>query len=178
MIKIPTKAYIAGAIIIVILLAGWFVAGVIEENGELNQANATLKKSVEDGEAERAKLKLVANANADAVNKAGKEKSVLNTYALKLAHELEILKHENAEIKKWSIGYLPSIITGRLLDCTDNDNKDGLSNSTKCAFSSNRRAANENLYNYAIDLRSALRSCNADKAGLREWYKDVGIIIE
>ena len=63
----PVKAYAAIGAVIIILIAGWFIAGIIEENGELNQANANLKKSVEDGEKERKKLKDVADANADAV---------------------------------------------------------------------------------------------------------------
>lgn len=28
------------------------------------------------------------------------------------------------------------------------------------------------LARYAIDLRAALRSCNGDKAGLREWMAE------
>lgn len=178
MIAIPTKAYVAGGIIVVILITGWYVIGMFKENGELTQANATLNKAVKDGEKKYNDMKLIADANSAAVDKAGKEKSKLNTYALKIAHELEILKNENADIKKWSITYVPVVLVDRLLGFSGDDNKDGLYKPAEGVVNVHRRAPNENLYNYAINLRSALRSCNADKAALREWYQDIGIVLQ
>ena len=177
-----TKLYLIGGALFLIILFGWYVFGVIEENGELKQANSNLNQTVKDGEEERSKLKAVAALNSTTLAKVNKEKIILNTYALKKAHELEILKHENAEIKKWSITYVPYVLAGKLFDLTDNDNKNGLyitANGVINADSGTEiEVQNENLYNYANNLKVALRSCNADKNGLFEWYVKAGIILE
>lgn len=177
-----TKLYLIAGALILIILFGWYVFGVIEENGELTQANSTLKQAVEDSEKENKKLKDVAELNSTTVAKASKEKNVLNAYALKLAHELEILKNENEEIKKWSINNVPSILVNRLLGFSSENTKNGLPESAEGVIKADSRTKievqNENLYNYANDLKSALKSCNADKTGLREWYNEVGIILQ
>jgi hypothetical protein len=153
---------------------------MVEENGELSQANATLYQAVEDGEKEREKLKAVAALNSATIAKVSEEKNVLNTYALKKAHELEILKHENAEIKKWSISVMPYVLSGKLFGLTDNDDANGLYITTDGIINANEGASievqNENLYNYATELRAALLSCNADKTGLSDWYTGAGAI--
>lgn len=172
--------YIFGFLLIVTLIGGWYITGLIEENGELNQANSNLKKAVEDGEKERNKLKAAAALNSKTLAKVNKEKLILNSYALNKAHELEILKHENAEIKKWSINVVPHILAGRLYDITDNDNKNGLYITADGVINANAGAEievqNENLYNYATELKAALLSCNTEKAGLSDWYVGAGVI--
>ena len=160
------KLYVGGFILILIVLGVWQYTKMVEENGELTQANATLKKTVEDSEKENKKLKAVAELNATTVAKASKAKNVLNTYALKLAHELEILKNENDDIKKWSVNGVPSVLVDRLLGFSGENPKNGLSESAEGVIKADSRTKikvqNENLYNYANDLKSALRSCNAD----------------
>jgi len=176
------KLAIGVFLLILIVLAGWQYTRMAEKNGLLEQANTDLKQTVKDSEKERDKLKAIAKLNSATIAKVSKEKNILNTYALKQTHELEILKNENAEIKKWSIVYVPYILAGKLFDLTDNDNKNGLyitANGIINADSGTEiEVQNENLYNYANNLKSALRSCNADKAGLNEWYSGAGIILE
>ena len=170
------------AIIILIVLGVWQYTSMVEENGELTQANSTLKRAVSDGEKERDKLKAAAALTSAIIVKVSKEKNVLNTYALKKAHELEILKYENAEIKKWSINVMPYVLSGKLFGVTDNDNSNGLYITTDGIINANAgseiEVRNEALYNYANDLESAVKSCNADKSGLFEWYVKAGIILE
>ena len=171
---------IYGFILILIILAVWQYTRMAEENGELTQANATLNQAVKDGEKERTKLKAVAALNSTTLAEVNKEKIILNTYALKKAHELEILKHENAEIKKWSNFVMPYVLAGKLFDLTDNDDANGLYITADGIINANSGAEievpNENLYNYATELRAALLSCNADKNGLAGWYTGAGII--
>lgn len=175
------KLYFYGFLLILILIGGWYIFGIIEENGQLTQANSNLKQAVEDGEKERTKLKALAKLNSTTIAKASKAKNALNTYALKLAGELEVLKYENAEIKKWSISVMPYILAGRLLGITDNDDQNGLYISPGGVINTDAgteiEVQNEALYNYANDLKSALGSCNADKTGFREWYQGAGIIL-
>ena len=176
------KLYIYGFALVLIVLGVWQYTSLVEENGELSQANSTLKKAVEDSEKERNKLKAVAKLNSTTIAKASKVKNVLNTYALKLANELEILKYENSEIKKWAATVMPYILAGRLFDLPDNDYKNGLFISANGVINANSgtgiEVENEALYNYANELKTALRSCNTDKLGLIEWYKDAGIILQ
>ena len=95
---------------------------------------------------------------------------------------MEILKNENEDIKKWSVNGVPSVLVDRLLGFSGENPKNGLSESAEGVIKADSRTKikvqNENLYNYANDLKSALRSCNADKLGLREWYSGAGIILE
>lgn len=169
-------------VLILIVLGVWQYTNMAEELGRKDKENATLKQSVIDGEKERGKLKAIAALNSTTIAKVSKEKNILNTYALKQAHELEILKNENAEIKKWAINYVPDILAGRLFDLTDNDNKNGLYITANGVINADTgteiEVQNENLYNYANNLKSSLRSCNADKTGLREWYVNAGIILK
>jgi len=171
---------IAGFVLILIILAGWQYTRMAEENGELAQANTTLIQAVKDGEKERDKLKAAAALNSKTMAKVNKEKQILNNYALKKAHELEILKHENAEIKKWSIVAMPHVLAGRLYDITDNDDANGLYITADGIINANAgteiEVRNEAIYNYATDLKAALLSCNADKAGLSDWYDGAGVI--
>ena len=176
------KLYIGGFLLILIVLGVWQYTNMAEELGRKDKENASLKQAVTDGEKENKKLKAIAKLNSKTLAKVNKEKIILNTYALNKAHELEILKNENAEIKKWSITYVPYILAGKLFDLTDNDNKNGLYITTNGVINADSgteiEVQNENLYNYANNLKSALRSCNADKAGLFEWYDKAGIILE
>ncbi len=176
------KLYAYGFVLILIVLAAWQYTSLVEENGELTQANSTLNQAVKDGEKERNKLKAIAKLNSKTLAKVNKEKIILNTYALKKAHELEILKNENAEIKKWSINYIPHVLAGKLFDLTDNNNKNGLyitANGVINADSGTEiEVQNESLYNYANNLKAAIRSCNADKIGLLDWYIKAGIILQ
>ena len=176
------KLYAGGFVLILIVLAVWQYTSMAEKLGKSEQANSTLKKAVEDGQKENKKLKAVAKLNADTVAKVSKEKNVLNTYALKKAHELEILKNENAEIKKWAINNMPYVLAGKLFDLSDNDDANGLYITAAGAINADAgtriEVQNEALYNYTNDLKSSLRSCNADKTGLREWYDKAGIILQ
>lgn len=176
-----TKIQIAGFLLILIALAVWQYTRMAEENGRLEQSNADLKQTVKDGEAERDKLKNVAKLNSATLAEVNKEKNILNAYALKKAHELEVLKYENAEINKWAVSIMPHILTGKLFGITDNDDANGLYITADGIINANAGAEievqNEDLYNYANDLDEALRSCNADKTGLRGWYQGVGIIL-
>jgi len=171
---------IMGFVLILIVLAVWQYTRMAEENGKLTKANATLNQVVKDGEKERTKLKAVAALNSTTLDKVNKEKIILNTYALKKVHELEILKHENAEIKKWSISIMPYVLSGKLFDLTDNNDANGLYITADGIINADRgseiEVQNENLYNYATEMRAALLSCNADKAGLSDWYIGAGII--
>ena len=175
-----TKLYLIGAALFLIILGGWYIFGMFEENGRLTQANATLNQAVKDGEEERDKLKAVAALNSTTLAEVNKEKIILNTYALKKAHELEILKHENAEIKKWSNFVMPYVLAGKLFGLTDNDDANGLYITADGIINANSGAEievqNEDLYNYANDLKAAVLSCNADKNGLAGWYTGAGVI--
>ena len=188
MVLLPTgnvtmnKIYAGGFALILIVLGVWQYTSMAEKLGKSEQANSTLKKAVEDSEKEREKLKAVAKLDAATVAKVSKEKNTLNTYALKKAHELEILKNENAEIKKWAINNMPHVLAGKLFDLPDNDNANGLYISADGSINTDGgtevEIQNEALYNYSNDLKVALRSCNADKTGLREWYDNAGVILQ
>ena len=177
-----TKLYLIGGALILIILFGWYVFGVIEENGELTQANSTLKQAVEDSKKENKKLKAIAALNAETVANAAAAKNNLIIKSAKLARNLEILKNENANIKKWSISVMPILLAYELLDVSDSNAKNGLHKPAEGVITTDGRAEievqNENLYIYASELKTAVRSCNADKAGLREWYYQAGIILQ
>lgn len=173
---------IYGFVLVLIILAVWQYTRMVEENGKLTKANATLTQAVEDGEREREHLKSIAALNAATVAKVSKEKNILNTYALNKAHELELLKNENAEIKKWAINYVPYLLASRLLDAPDSDNANGLYITADGVINTDAgtpiAVQNENLYNYTTELKAAVLSCNADKAGLINWYRESGIILQ
>lgn len=177
-----TKLYLIGAALIFVLISGWYITGLIEENGELSQANSTLKQAIEDSEKENKKLKAVAALNAETVAKAAATKNYLIVKSAKLARDLEILKNENANIKKWSNSVMPVLLAYKLLDVSDDNAKNGLYKPAEGTITTDGRAEievqNEDLYKYADELKTAVRSCNADKAGLREWYNQAGIILQ
>ena len=177
-----TKLALIGAALFLIIIGGWYVFGVIEENGKLTQAKATLEKSLEDSEKENKKLKAVAELNAVTVANAAAAKKDLIIASAQLAKDLEILKNENADIKKWSITVMPVLLAYRLLDVSDGNAENGLYKPAEGVITTDGRAEievqNENLYKYADELKTAVRSCNADKAGLREWYYQAGIILQ
>lgn len=177
-----TKLIGYGFIFALVVLAGWYIFGVIEENGELSQANSTLKEAVKTGQKELKKIKSIAAMSAGVVVETELEKTQLKLKSAKLEKELEILKYENADVKKWTIGLMPSVLAYGLLDFSLSDNGNGLFDPTEKPIKTNRRAEievqNENLYKYADELKTALRSCNADKSGLRDWYNNAGIILE
>ena len=176
------KLYVYAFLIILIVLVGWQYTRQATKIGELKKENATLVQSVEDGEKERDKLKQIAELNSATIAAVSKEKNILNNYALKKAHELEILKYENAEIKKWSGNVVPYVLSGKLYGITDNDNANGLYLAADGSINANAgteiEVQNEALYNYTNDLTAALGSCNADKTGLYNWYIMAGIILE
>ena len=173
--------YIFGSLIIIVLISGWYIFNKVEENGILKKDNATLKQSLEDSEKENKKLKAIADLNADTVAKAAEVKNKLLLESAKLVSDLEILKHENAEIKKWANNIMPGILACKLLDTTNKDAENRLYCPTKKPVKTNTGAQievqNENLYKYADELKTAVRSCNADKAALRAWYEKAGIIL-
>lgn len=173
---------IYGFILILILLAVWQYTRMAEENGRLEQANSTLNRAVEDSEKENKKLKAVAELNATTVANAAAAKKDLIIKSAKLARDLEILKNENANIKKWSITVMPVLLAYKLLDVSDDNANNGLYKPAEGTITADGRAEievqNENLYKYADELKTAVRSCNADKAGLREWYNQAGIILQ
>lgn len=177
-----TKLYLIGAAVILILIGGWYITGLIEENGELTQANSTLKQTVEDSEKENKKLKAVAELNATTVANAAAAKTRLIIASAKLARDLEILKNENTNIKKWSISVMPVLLAYKLLDVSGDNPENGLYKPAEGAITADGRAQievqNEDLYKYADELKTAVRSCNADKTGLREWYNQAGIILQ
>lgn len=177
-----SKLYIYGFVLILVVLGVWQYTALVEENGELNQVNSTLRKTVEDSEKENIKLKAVAELNAVTVANAAAAKTRLIIASAKLAKDLEILKNENANIKKWSITVMPILLAYELLDVSDSNPENGLYKPADGAITSDGRAEievqNENLYIYADELKTAIRSCNADKAGLREWYYQAGIILQ
>jgi len=176
------KLYLIGAGLILVILFGWYVFGVIEENGELSQANATLTQTVKDSEKENKKLKAVAELNAGIVAKAERAKTKLQIGAVKLKSEIEVLKYENAKVKKWAIVIMPGVLSDRLLAFSGKDNENRLFETPVRVDGGNTssifRVRNENLYTYAAELIAALKSCNKDKAGLREWYVQAGIILQ
>lgn len=176
------KLYLYGAIALVVIIAGWYIISMFVENGELTQANSTLTKAVEDSEKENKKLKAVAELNAETVATAATVKKDLIIKSAKLATKLEILKNENAKIKKWTTTVMPVLLAYELLDVSDNNAKDGLYKPAESVVTTDGRAKievqNENLYKYADELKTAVRSCNADKAGLRDWYNQAGIILQ
>ena len=178
----PIKLYLIGAGLILVILFGWYVFGVVEENGELTQANATLIQTVEDNEKENKKLRAVADLNAEIVANAAAAKTKLQISAVKLKSELEVLKHENAKIKNWANIIIPGVLSDRLLAFTGKNDESRLPETADRTTGRNNRSVfrvrNENLYNYAGELIAALKSCNKDKAGLREWYVQAGIILQ
>jgi len=177
-----TKLYLIGAAVILILIGGWYIFGVIEENGKLTQDKANLEESLENSEKENKKLKKVAALNAETVANTAAAKNKLMIKSAKLARDLEILKNENANIKKWSNSVMPVLLAYKLLDVSDDNAKNGLYKPAEGTITADGRAEievqNEDLYKYADELKTAVRSCNADKAGLRDWYNQAGIILQ
>ena len=176
------KLYLYGFLLILILVSGWYIISELIEKGQLEQANATLKKTVEDSEKENKKLKAVADLNAGIVAKAERAKTKLKINAVKLKSELEVLKHENSKIKKWANIIMPGVLSDRLFTFTSKNNESRLPEAAVRTNGRNSssvfRVRNENLYNFTGELIAALQSCNRDKAGLREWYVQAGIILE
>lgn len=176
------KYIIYGFVLFLIVGGVWQYTRIVAENGKLTQANATLEQTAKDWENDYKKIKLVAETNAAVVARTAKVKNNLIIKAARLARDLEILKNENADIKKWSINLMPSILAYSLLDVSGNESENGLYKPADGVTQPDGRAEievqNENLYTYADELKTALRSCNADKMGLREWYKDVSIILQ
>lgn len=172
-----TKLYLIGAALLLIILGGWYVFGVVEENGELTQANTTLIQTVKDKEKANKTLKLAAAKDAAIVAKAERAKTKLQIKAVKLRNAIEVLKHENAKVKKWAVIVMPGVLSDRLLAFTSKDNGNRLSETTVRTNGRNTspvfRVRNENLYNFAGELIAALQSCNQDKAGLREWAANI-----
>lgn len=176
---IPTKILVIGSAIIVITLVGWQYTRQAEKIGKLEQSNTTLVRAVQDSEKNYNNMKNLVALTASEVIKVEKQKSVLNNYALKKVYELEILKNENEDIKKWAISFLPDLISNRLLDFSNYHDTDRLSNPSIGVDAANTGTSviikNETLYQYAIDAITGLRSCNADKLGVLNFYKLKGV---
>jgi hypothetical protein len=172
-----TKLYIGGFLLIVFALAGWQYTRMAAENGQLEQANSTLAQTVKDKEKANKTLKLAAAKDAAIVAKAERSKSKLRIKAVKLRSEIEVLKYENANVKKWAIIIMPGVLSDRLLTFSSKDNGDRLPETTDGINGRNTssifRVRNENLYNFTGELIAALQSCNKDKAGLREWAANI-----
>lgn len=170
------KLYIGLFIAGLIAAAGWQYTRVVKENGQLAQSNKQLQQSLDDEKAVVRIYSNVANLNAKAVSASEKRKKELALEAANLKNELEILKHENADIKKWSITVMPSLLAQRLLFPASGEEGSGLFETPAPAPRPYPRAEieiqNENLYGYAGDLRAALKSCNKDKEELRNWYSE------
>lgn len=162
---------------ILFALVGWQYTRMVTKNGQLEQANVELSQTVKDKEKANIALKLAAAKDAEIVAKAERAKSKLRIKAVKLRSEIEVLKHENAKVKKWAVVIMPGVLSDRLLAFTGKDNGDRLFETTVSADGRNPgtvfRVRNENLYNYAGELIAALQSCNQDKAGLREWAANI-----
>ena len=175
------KLYLGlGAALVGLFLYFQFI-GLVEDKATLEQANATLNQAVKDGEKERDKLKAVAALNSKTMAEASKEKILLQKIALDKARELEILKNENAEIKKWSINVMPHILAGKLFGLTDNDDANGLYITADGIINANAgteiEVQNEALYSYTNELEAAVRSCNVDKIGVSDWIKNAQKIV-
>ena len=174
--------YIFGFLLIIVVLGGWYITGIIEENGGLKQDKINLKQSLKDSEKNYKIQKKIASSNAKILIETERKKAALNKYALEKAHELEVLKNENAEIKEWAVVIIPDILGNRLYSTAYNEEQTGLHTDTSRAITANTRASinvfNENLYQYAIDAVTALRTCNTDKAGVLESYNKIKVEIE
>jgi hypothetical protein len=165
-----TKIYLG---LFIVILIGSFIAvynHAISENGRLTQEKTNLEQSLKDSEANLVLFQEAAAFNAQVASKTNKQKEILNRYALKKVHELEILKNENSDIKKWAITTLPNVLSGRLHDFAYNKDKIYNETVTSGAATADTRAAitilNESLYKYSIDGITALRQCNEDKKGV------------
>ena len=171
------KLLIGGFILIIIALAVAQYTSLAIDNGRLEQSNTNLDQSLKDSEKNYKIQKKIASSNAKIIIKTEKEKAILNRYALKKAHELEILKNENAEVKEWAVIIIPDILGNSLYSTAYNKEQTGLYTDTTGAITANTRADinifNENLYNYAIDAVTALRMCNTDKVGVLESYNKI-----
>ena len=175
------KLYLYSFFAIIIAGLVWQYTNLVNENGRLDQANATLKQVTKNWENDYNRVKKIADSNATIIVKVEREKSKLNIQAYKLNKELEALKYENADIKVWAVSTIPGILASRLLDFASDDSENGEPGASGRIDPSDARAEievqNEDLYGYANDLKSSLRSCNADKLGLREWYRQTDVIL-
>ena len=165
---------------ILVVLAGWQYTRMAAENGELAQANSTLKQTVKDKQKENDDLMIAAAKNTAIVAKAERAKTKLRIRAVKLRNEIEVLKHENADVQKWAVVVMPGILSYRLLTFSSENNGDQIFNDTAGTHGRNAdpvlRVRNESLYNYAGELIAALNSCNQDQAGLREWAANIPVL--
>lgn len=172
-----SKIYIGIFLMGIIGLGVWQYTRVVQENGRLQQGNAELTQSLVDSEKVNNDLKLAAERDAAIVAKVERAKAKLTVKALKLKGELEVLKNENEEIRNWANVILPELLALRLLGITDNDDENRLPETTSELIrrhpGTKIEVQNENLYNYANDLKSALKSCNKDKFGIREWVASI-----
>ena len=174
--------YIFAFLLIVVVLGGWQYTKLAKENGGLKQDKINLNQSLKDSEKNYKIQKKIASSNAKIIIKTEREKATLNKYALKKAHELEILKNENAEIKEWAVIIIPDILGNSLYSTAYNKEQAGLYTDTTGAITANTGAGikifNENLYQYAIGSITALRACNVDKIGILESYNKIKAAIE
>lgn len=174
--------YIFGFLLIIVVLGGWKYTKLAEENGGLKKDKANLDQSLKESEKNLKQMQEVAAFNATVVSKTEKAKAKLNTYALKKAHELEILKNENIEIKSWADNVVPVLIAGQLYNTAYNENENRLPISANGTTDANTGTSiairNEDAYRYAIDSVTALRQCNKDKQGVIEWINNAKEKIE
>lgn len=176
------KLYTYGFVLILVVLGIWQYTALVEENGGLKKDKINLKQSLEDSEKNYKIQKKIASSNTKIIIKTEREKATLNRYALKKAHELEVLKNENAEIKEWANIIIPDILGNSLYITAYNKEQTRIHTDTPGAITANPRAGinifNENLYSYAIDAVTALRMCNTDKIGALESYNKIKKEIE
>jgi hypothetical protein len=172
--EMKVKIYIG---LFILALIGSFITAynhAISENGRLTQEKTNLEQALKDSKSNLLLFQDVASSNASAIIEAEKNKRVLNKYALTIAKELEILKNENSEIKKWSLANLPDILSDRLHEFAYSNIKTNFSTVASGNATTNTRTgiivSNESLYQYSIDGVTQLRSCNADKAGFLKAY--------
>jgi len=173
------KLYLGGFLLILFALVGWQYTRMATENGQLEQAKADLIQTVKDKEKANKTLKLAAAKDAAIVAEAERAKANLKIKAVKLRSEIEVLKYENANVKKWAVIIMPGVLSDRLLTFTGQNNRDRLSETVNGTTGRNAdsifRVRNESLYNFTAELIAAVQSCNQDKAGLREWASNIPV---
>ena len=161
-----------GAIFLIILAAVAYTSFAVK-SGMDKQSIVELKQALEDNENNLKLFQRVAQNNSEIVLKTQSQKAILNSYALKVANELEVLKSENENIKKWANTYIPNLLSIRLYEFSRQDKISIAADSDRITTANTGAVIeilNQSAYQYAIDNLTALRQCNKDKAGALESF--------